>query len=475
MSFPVPTAHQIYPYFFQLGGRMYPISIRDQMVRSQMLVEQALEAGLIGGPDDRPLLVVGAGAAGATAAMCAAAFRVRTLLVDEGPAPFRLQAGCRTRWLDPAHYDWPVAHWHTQRYPWSGGPVSPRTPLPWASDFSDRVAAGWWMRVRRAVQQQPWLRIAFHTVARPAKANRPAAGGWTMDFTTGTRSWRGNFGMVVWTVGFGVETCVVPQSSHCNHPAHPYVGYPFWSTDPFEQANYGLPQAIQPQIVISGAGDGGLQDFLRVTTACRSARELFYYCNLPRALGRHLLSFEERAQRAFHWGDKMATRWGGYDHAVLQTIHEEHRRLARKYASRKSVKEGLAKVIRTALPQIQLVHDCTHFPNVYPLNRFLALLIAAHLQIPDLIIAGKRTLEVNGEVGHQCQAQFAACHGQPHQVLLANALYCLAPTPAAAAITRRLDANIVIIRHGIDARRLTAPQLPDIPLTRQLPPFHVHG
>jgi hypothetical protein len=37
-----------------------------------------------------------------------------------------------------------------------------------------------------------------------------------------------------------------------------------------------------------------------------------------------------------------------------------------------------------------------------------------------------------------------------------------------------LRGNVVIIRHGIDARTLTQPHLPDIALTRQLPPFHVH-
>jgi hypothetical protein len=60
MSFLV--AHQVYPHFFNLGGPVSPISIRDQMVRAQAIVEDAIAEGLIGQPN-RPLLVVGAGAA----------------------------------------------------------------------------------------------------------------------------------------------------------------------------------------------------------------------------------------------------------------------------------------------------------------------------------------------------------------------------------------------------------------------------
>jgi alkyl hydroperoxide reductase subunit AhpF len=89
MGFPILAAHEIGPNFFQLGGRLYPISVRDQMVRAQHLIEQAVQAGLIETNNDRQLLVVGAGAAGATAAMCAGRLQVPTVIADQGVAPFR--------------------------------------------------------------------------------------------------------------------------------------------------------------------------------------------------------------------------------------------------------------------------------------------------------------------------------------------------------------------------------------------------
>lgn len=484
MSFPVLTAHQIYPYFFQLGGRLSPISIRDQMVRGQLLVEQALHAGLIGGRDHRPLLVVGAGAAGATVAMAAAALHVPTLVVDGGAAPFRLQAGCRTRLLDPAHYDWAVAHWSAQTYPWAAGPVSPRTPLPWRRDFSNRVAAAWTRQFGLALRRFPWLRTMFMTRARPLHQH---ASGWTFQLTpAGGSPMAVNFGVVVWTVGFGNETSFVRPSRMCNHALDaagqpfPFFGFPFWSTDPYVHPTYRLPSTPPPRIVISGAGDGGLQDFLRIVArpGFQAAGDLIGAIgSLPASLPCHLLSFDERAQRAFHWGDRAMTSWNGYDHTVLQTIHDEHRRLAQALAQDPAVQQDIDKILRPDVPkELHLIHDCTHFPNVYPLNRFLVLLIAEHLGRPGLLMPRRRVLEVNSSDTrrHICSGSHIACHGEEHDVHLVNAPHCLLPFNPHATVVETVNANAVIIRHGIDVHTLTQPHLPDIALPRQLPPFHVH-
>jgi hypothetical protein len=482
MSFPVLTAHQIYPYFFQLGGRLSPISIRDQMVRGQMLVEQAIHAGLIGGPDRRPLLVVGAGAAGATVAMTAAALNVPTLLVDEGPAPFRLQLRCRTRLLDPAHYDWPVAHWDVHTYPWTS--VSRPVPLPWRRDFSDRVAVSWMSALGRAVRRFPWLNVTFLTTVRPMRLVQSC---WTFQLTKpGYLPLSVSAGMVVWTVGFGNETSLVSPSRMCNHAVNPvtgqriaFFGFPFWSTDPYAHPTYQLPPGTLPQIVISGGGDGGLQDFLRIVADPRyqAAGAIFRALQLPTSLPGDLLSAETRAQRAFHWGDRAVTRWNGYDHVVLQNIHDEHRQLARDYAQKPPVQRRLRMILRRNPPEeLHLVHDCTHFPNVYPLNRFLVLLISEYLNRPQLLISRRRTLEVNSAnvAGHVCNGSHIRCHGEDHDVHLVNAPHCLFPFDPQAIVVQILRANAVIIRHGIDVRTLTQPHLPDIALTRQLPPFHVH-
>ena len=92
-------AHRIRPLCFEIGGLLSPISIRDQMIRGRWIVDRAQEARLIDA--NRPLLVVGAGAAGATAAMESVRRGIETVLIDVAPAPFQRQAGCLTRWVDP--------------------------------------------------------------------------------------------------------------------------------------------------------------------------------------------------------------------------------------------------------------------------------------------------------------------------------------------------------------------------------------
>src|SRR5208337_4478478 len=143
MSFLI--AHQVYPNFFNLSGPLAPISIRDQMVRAQAIVEDAIAEGLIG-PPDRPLLVVGAGAAGAAAAIWAADHRVPTTLIDRGPSAFTLQAACTTRRIDPSQYDWPVDHWVTPDFPCVPFP----TAMRWSETFSHLLAAGWQAQLKAA-------------------------------------------------------------------------------------------------------------------------------------------------------------------------------------------------------------------------------------------------------------------------------------------------------------------------------------
>jgi hypothetical protein len=114
MSDPLLEALRILPRLFALTAKgLSPISIRDQMVRAQMLVTRALEQGEI--TRDDKVLVVGAGAAGAVAAMTCASGGLDTVIIDRKSQPFLRQAGCATRWIDPMQYGWPADQWSPGR------------------------------------------------------------------------------------------------------------------------------------------------------------------------------------------------------------------------------------------------------------------------------------------------------------------------------------------------------------------------
>ncbi len=129
MGDPVLDAYRVAPSFYILGGSLAPVSIRDQMVRGQWLVERLWEKQLVSpaeaekGPvSDLPVVIVGAGVAGVAAALTAARKKVLTWVFERERMPFSLQAGCTTRWIDPTQYDWPARSWVRA----SARPISPQ-------------------------------------------------------------------------------------------------------------------------------------------------------------------------------------------------------------------------------------------------------------------------------------------------------------------------------------------------------------
>ena len=198
-----------------------------------------------------------------------------------------------------------------------------------------------------------------------------------------------HFGMIVWTVGFGQERCEVDVN---------YRGFAFWETEPFQRPDCGLAPEI-PRIVISGSGDGALQDFLRITTNRKSAEEILRACPLPISVAETLQSAEDLAQRAYQWGTTKT-----HDHRVLQTLHDHHRRIVEGLVgparTNNDVVDALNRLIRNPLPEIHLISSCRHFANAYGLNRFLAILVSRFLQLhrnrPDVLKVGKHVREVRG-------------------------------------------------------------------------------
>ena len=80
---------------------------------------------------------------------------------------------------------------------------------------------------------------------------------------TGATSAHDDVGALVSSIGFGSEDTKVGT----------FLGWRFWENDPLERPQAGVT-AGPPVCVISGGGDGALQDFLRFTTGRRSAREI---------------------------------------------------------------------------------------------------------------------------------------------------------------------------------------------------------
>jgi 2-polyprenyl-6-methoxyphenol hydroxylase-like FAD-dependent oxidoreductase len=104
-----------------------------------LLVHRLLENQEIN--EQLPLLVVGAGAGGATAAIEASRQGVDTVLIDQYRAPFMTIAAGRMRHIDPTQYDWPLDHWGELKFPWAD--THTKMPLDFHANTGDVLANLW--------------------------------------------------------------------------------------------------------------------------------------------------------------------------------------------------------------------------------------------------------------------------------------------------------------------------------------------
>lgn len=471
---PFLDAHLLLPHLYLLSPGQSPISIRDQMLRGRMLVERLLDK------NEFPLLVVGAGAGGATAAMWSARKGVETWLLDRAPAPFALQAASRTRHLNPTQYDWPVNHWTKARFPWNKAPM----PLDHPADLAHVLANRWTTELNAC---QAAYNKNFHIRYDTEVTSVAILGSGKLQVTVAPPIVLPDFGAVIWAAGTTREETRVRGTG----PKPAYEGRAFWSSDPFGLRNCGLP--YQPEVLIAGSGDGALQDFLRVATGLSTAEAIYRSCNIPLDVEQRVHSAEDRALRCWSWAAKKSP----YEHEVQAELQRAHELAVRDALRAVAVRRSLAQLL-SACPSIQLVFPCDHFTAYYGLNRFLALLIARYLEheYAPVLYPGRAVVDVSttNTDQHACMQQTLKggwepaggpnsphCHGRPHEVTIEEAPSCTSQTTNPR--TQTLTADVIIVRYGF--RNPTGPDplanaIANAPLiphptptaSRHLLPFH---
>lgn len=471
MADPFLQGHLAYFRVFEIGRRT-PISIRDQLLRAQYLVPRLFEHGFL-----RPgaqMLVVGAGAGGAAAAILAARRGAFVRLIDAGPAPFALQSACGSRSIDPVQYDWPAHHCGSARWPVSGPLAS--VPLGFRADSAPNVARAWRQRLNL---ERLARRVSFRVDYRARLMNMPvptAVGGrWLVTATVaaaaGTTA--AAYDAVILARGLPVENTEVPN--HAGTPAPSYVGLKFWQPDRFAAADFGLP-GMSGLVLVSGSGDGALQDYIRLVTGSAYAIDVLAAvvaasATAGAALARlcaRLEGAEHEAQRSLAWNEVQ------HDHAVLARLHDVHRAVLHEFEASHAgewaaVMSALRSLTAGREPQrLRLVHGCVHFSACYALNRFVTLLLARFIELEHKVqtiesgwgVAAVRPPISGAAATHAC---VAGCWGQAHEVDLTPMPRC--GTQRSALRRRVFDG--VVIRHGFDKRS------PLLPGTRQLLPFHL--
>lgn len=451
-------------HLFDISSKLYPLSIRDQMIRGFLLIEEAIAADLIG--PTKPLLVIGAGAAGATAALLAAQRGVPTTLLEKSDEPFTRQFNCDTRIVSPTVYDWPADHWVNTKFPWTG--VS--FPLEWHEDFAGAIATAWRSRLKLEARRRDRIKIKFLRTLADAENFKTVSPSPTdglievhlkmprdevvpdKDWDTNPAAWKidpespQRFAVIISCIGLGRERSSVGENG--------YRGLDFWAPDKLSHSDFGVHGTHHPNILISGGGDGALQDFLRIVTVHDSPREIMAALpdRVKEALALGIKTAEDQAVRSFIWN---TTR---YDCRSQYKLHKSYQAVVKRIIGEEyqSVSVALAEMIR-AVPRVatvRLVHPCQHFSPCYALNRALVLLIAEYVRLEhnvDLITPFTSVTDVVSLDGHVCDVNIKECRESSHRVTfelarcedMSNAGRGSGDGPHTPPF------DVIVIRHGI--------------------------
>lgn len=235
------------PNLFVIGAFDRRITFYSQQVRALSLVHALKELGYL--HSNPRIAIIGGGAAGVAAAAAAAlASGSHVVLFESASELLPLQSATDRRRLDPHIYDWP-AHDTTD-------PIADLPILDWEAgtcrsvrddvllgfeDITVRLAPRLGRRLRHQVTALTAVADGYQVDFKDLNAPTPAP----------AEQLREQFHMVFLAVGFGLE------------PREPVAGIQsasYWSDAGVPVAEFeGRPT---PRFFISGAGDGGLIDFV---------------------------------------------------------------------------------------------------------------------------------------------------------------------------------------------------------------------
>jgi len=451
-------------------------SVRDQLLRSTLVVNALATDNAIG--PGRPLLVFGAGAAGMNAAMLAAARHADVTVLELTHSLFSSISGSWLRRIDPTEYDWPHVHWTTAHFPLTGSIPLPQLGAMCGAHLAAAFTKQWddFLKSRNGrngygtvTLLQGRDALAFVETDNPAQPFLEVEGKWDPAHPVKQRR---DFGARLSCIGHGREqVSEIPSFGMWQG----YAGPEFWTDGDGIGAYQPLPASVN-NIVISGAGDGGMQDLQRAATSL-FGRQLYQQLEMTAqsnpspaveilpsdTLLKELMSAEETARRAFGWAPG---RQGAP--STLQTWHDTFRHAIEKMvrAWPSNVATHVAQhLFRFELfgpaPQLQITWVMQHATPgyAYALNRYLTILLCtlAEKTVPGrIVVYPTSTLHTIAPVSHRCTSA-ATCVGKRHTVEIERV--------GAPRVT--CDADLIIIRHGVELRR----GAPGAPVPEQMTPF----
>ena len=237
---------------FSIGAFDRRITLMDQQTRALNLIYQLNSYRKL--RRNTTVAVIGAGAAGLTAAVAADWLRAKVSLFDERPLPLDLQVGCDTRWVHPNLANWPD---DVSTLPYAGLPF-----LNWREASAGEVAQQITEQFKE-YHDQSFSKITFNPHTKATASGRVVT--WHNHKTNKTDS--SDFEIIIFAIGFGTE----------QYTDRDYI-QSYWRNDSLHQSETNVLRG-KKSCLISGVGDGGLTDLARACILSyhqgRLVRELF--------------------------------------------------------------------------------------------------------------------------------------------------------------------------------------------------------
>jgi len=383
-------AMKVAPNVFDLSSGQHHVSIRDQVVRAQVLIRDICAAD----PDLHHILIVGAGIGGITAAVAAAAMGKMVSLVDSGSAPLSLQRRTKNRYVGPFMYEWPSQMSGDQTYPpstdsWAGEAASAApswaSAEPMRADVFARRMAVWFRAQLRAfpglitcffmanryLVQREVLAFVSHELENYrrrmnkklplAKPEMHISGeSWPVRGAATISSWPD---YVILAAGMGAERVTMPGN---------VSGRTFWENDSLRHI-----ATAKKHVGVFGGGDGALQDVLRALTIFDHPVQMLNFLRLDQRTAQ-LMDVHRQDLMAMDSQGRLFGTWT-IQKSAFASLDQACGRVAASMADDPAVQKQVIACIRrtNAKNPGKVTHVVRepYFTKVYLLNRFLVHLI----------------------------------------------------------------------------------------------------
>lgn len=373
-------AHKVGRRLYNLSAGLSYVSIKDQVVRACALVDSLNGAGVLkstaADSSAFDVVVVGAGAAGVTVAWRAAALGMKVCIVEKSDAPFSAQAKCNDRIVSFSMYDWPECFSTTGLFPsLSGLPFSgsgldgdrfpcycdsetPLTAREHAKNWMSRLdLSGTVLCASTALHPIAWrfnTKASYVVPGDSAYTTDPGTLKVSIVDGTGATSQLNAANLIVAT-GIGLE-----------RPLGSYQPAAFWFDDaraPWHRA----PATHKRSVVISGAGDGAIQDALKSLWKNEPQNLIPVVEELlgrPGAMARNqaILAAERHAERQLLWGRDDAQTYRALQSVYVKLVSD---------LSAARVTRWRSKYLCDEIHVHWIVGVGGAFSKTYPLNRML--------------------------------------------------------------------------------------------------------